>query len=74
MQCHHSSRILYSSLMDVLGELHPRVQLHHFVRCRTCPVHVLTVLWGFEESPAAQVCFVSPLRGVKIRPLPLQHT
>lgn len=49
------SRILYSTLVEVLGELHPCVQSHHFVRCHTCPAHVLTVLWELEESPAAQV-------------------
>lgn len=31
------SRILYSTLVEVLGELHPCVQSHHFVRCHTCP-------------------------------------
>lgn len=55
MQCQQSEQGSISTLMDVLGELHLRVQPHHFVRCHTCPAHVLTVLWGLEESPATQV-------------------
>lgn len=54
------SRVPYSTLMDVLGELHPRVQSHHFVRCHTCPAPAVTVLGGLEESPAAQVALSAP--------------
>lgn len=55
-----ASRVLYSTLMDILGELHPCVQSHHFVRCHTCPAHVPTALWGLEESLAAQVALSAP--------------
>lgn len=54
------SRVPYSTLMDVLEELHPRVQFHHFVRCHTCPAPAVTALGGLEESPAAQVALSAP--------------
>lgn len=43
-----------------LGELHPRVQSQHSVRCHICHARVQTALCGLEKSHAAQVALSAP--------------
>lgn len=58
---------------EALGELRPRVQSQHSVRLSYLPCPCPHSAAWVREVLRCPGCFISSLRGVGLRPLPLQR-